>query len=67
MGNTTLGSCSTKNPVSASVPALLHALRAQTTVRPSNKCAPPKFSHSLAVGLLPTKPRDRTRICSGSK
>lgn len=53
MGNTALGSCYTKNPVSPSVPAPLHALRAQTTVRPSNKCAPPKSSNSLAVACFP--------------
>lgn len=67
MGNTTLGNCYTKNPVSPSAPAPLYALRAQTTVRTSNKCSPPKSSNSLAVGLLPTKPRDRTCICIGSK
>lgn len=67
MGNTTLGNCYTKNSASPSVPAPLHALRAQTTIRLSNKCAPPKSSNSLAMGLLPTKPRDRTWICSGSK
>lgn len=57
MGNTILGSCyiTTEKSSQSQCPTPLHALTAETTIRLSNKCAPPSPLINWTWACLPTK------------